>query len=71
MLFSLRLRELRLKNHLTQPEIAAAVGFHLSKYTGYEYGKIKPGMDALITLADFFDVSLDYLVCRSDNPSRQ
>ena len=36
-------------------------------YQGYEYDKVKPYYDSLIALADYFGVSLDYLVGRSDN----
>ena len=35
----------------------------------YEYGERKPAYDVLIALADFFDVSIDYLVGRTDNPA--
>ena len=39
-------------------------------YQNYEIGKSTPNFNVLISLADFFDVSLDYLVGRSDNPAR-
>ena len=37
-------------------------------YQRYEYGERKPSFDMLIALADYFDVSIDYLVGRTDNP---
>ena len=39
-------------------------------YQDYEYGKVVPSAAILIALADYFDVSLDYLVGRSDDPQR-
>lgn len=36
----------------------------------FENGNKKPSLDALIALANYFDVSLDYLVGRSDDPAR-
>ena len=38
-------------------------------YQDYEYGKVVPSATILIALADYFDVSLDYLVGRSDDPT--
>lgn len=38
-------------------------------YQRYEYGERSPSFDCLIALADFYDVSLDYLVGRSDDPT--
>ena len=40
-------------------------------YQFYEYGKNEPTASVLIALADFFDVSLDYLVGRSDVAERR
>ena len=39
-------------------------------YQRYEYGEREPSFQKLIALADYFDVSLDYLVGRSDDPTR-
>jgi transcriptional regulator with XRE-family HTH domain len=36
----------------------------------FENGVVSPSANTLISLADFFEVSLDYLVGRSDNPAR-
>lgn len=36
----------------------------------YHNGTVRPSLDVLIALADYFDVTLDYLVGRSDNPQR-
>lgn len=53
----------------TQKQAASAAGVVLSMYQYYEYGKHEPSVSVLIALADFYDVSLDYLVGRSDDPT--
>lgn len=42
-----------------------------STYSDYECGKINVPIDALIKIADFYNVSLDYLVGRDDVPNRK
>jgi len=64
-----RLKQLRKEKGTTQKTIAAETGIAQRHYQDYEYGKKKPGSDALVALADYFDVSLDYLVGRTDNPN--
>jgi len=61
-----RLKVLRKANGATQKAVAAAIGTTERQYQDYEYGKNKPGCDFLIALADFFNVSIDYLVGRTD-----
>ena len=68
MPFSERLKELRLARNLTQKDVYVAIGMSMIGYQRYEYGTRKPEFDMLIRLADYFDVSLDYLVGRSDKP---
>jgi len=67
---STRLKELRKLKGFTQKQIYTAIGASERNYQGFEYGEIKPSHDTLIKLADFFDVSIDYLVGRTDNPKR-
>lgn len=67
-MFTERLIALRKSKKVTQKRIASALGLSERHYQGIEYGATKPGFDNLIALADYFDVSLDYLVGRSDNP---
>ena len=62
-----RCRKLR---KTTQKQTATAAGVTESMYQFYEYGKNEPTASVLIALADYFDVSLDYLVGRSDDPAR-
>ncbi|MCL2531764.1 MAG: helix-turn-helix transcriptional regulator [Oscillospiraceae bacterium] len=64
-----RLRQLRQERGLTQRNVADGLNIAESSYQIYEYGRKKPGFDKLVALADFFDVSIDYLVGRTDNPS--
>ena len=65
-----RLIQLKNERGLLQKDIARDVGLALRTYQYYETGQRKPDSDALIALADYFDVSLDYLVGRSDDPAR-
>ncbi len=70
MSFSERLVELRKNHSLTQKQVYEGVGMSPLGYQRYEYGQREPAYKQLISLADFFNVSLDYLVGRSDNPQR-
>ena len=66
--FSVRLREVRMNRGKTQAETAEYLGFKgLRGYQYYEEGKNEPNIARLIALADFFDVSLDYLMGRTDS----
>ncbi len=70
MNFSARLKQIRTERHLTQKDVYTAVGMSMLGYQRYEYGDRSPAFEQLIALADYFDVSLDYLVGRSDDPVR-
>lgn len=59
-----RLKTLRLQKKYTQKAIAEAVNITEVSYQRYEYGTVRPSIDTLIALADFFDVPLDFLVGR-------
>lgn len=61
-----RLKSLRLEHNLTQKQLAELSGITERGYQNYEIGQRIPTLNALIALADFFNVSLDYLVGRSD-----
>lgn len=66
-----RLTELRKMRHLTQKQVAEGANLTEIAVQNYESGRRKPNYDSLIALADFFDVSLDYLVGRSNDPRRR
>ena len=70
MAFAQRLKELRDSRGLTQKQVYTAVGMSAIGYQRYEYGEREPAYQKLLSLADYFDVSLDYLVGRSDDPQR-
>ena len=62
----LRLKELREDRDLRQVDVANATGIDQKTISNYETGKTKPDSEALILLADFFDVTIDYLVGRKN-----
>lgn len=68
MTFPERIIQLKTDRDLLQKDIAAAIGLSLRAYQYYEKGQKEPTLSVLVRLADFFEVSLDYLVGRSDDP---
>lgn len=62
-----RLQETRLKCGLKQQDVAEKTGINVITLSGYEIGKNEPNMEALVSLADVYGVSLDYLMCRVDS----
>lgn len=64
MTFSEHLFYLRKQRGLTQTDIAKAVNITERGYRNYELGLREPPLSTLITLANFYDLSLDELVCR-------
>ncbi len=69
--FSQRITLLRKEKKRKQQELADQFGVKLRTYQGYEYGESYPEVAKLIAIADFFDVSLDYLVGRSEVRERR
>ena len=61
-----RLIQLREEKKLTKKEVAEFLKIDQSTYGKYELGKREPDYDTLLRLADFFDVSVDYLLCRTN-----
>ena len=59
-----RIRDLREDNDKKQVELARYLNVDQSTYSDYETGKINIPIEQLIKIADFYDVSLDYLVGR-------
>lgn len=66
--FCTRLREIRMERRKTQKQTAEILEMKLRSYQLYEQGKVEPSIAKLIALADFFDVTLDYLMGRTDQP---
>ena len=71
MSFSDRIIQLKKERKLLQKDIASSVGLSLRAYQYYEKGQKEPTLSVLLRLADYFDVSLDYLVGRSDDSVRR
>ncbi|MBM6737208.1 helix-turn-helix transcriptional regulator [Mediterraneibacter glycyrrhizinilyticus] len=61
------IRNLREDNDKTQQEIADYLNIKQTTYSKYELGKINIPIEVFIKLADYYGVSLDYLVGRSKN----
>lgn len=61
-----RIRDLREDRDLRQIDVANATGIDQKTLSNYETGKTNPDSYAIIKLCDFFDVSADYLIGRSD-----
>lgn len=66
-MFTDRLYQLRIESGMTQQQVADAIQTTLRQYQRFEKGEQKPGYDNLVKLADCFQVSLDYLACRSES----
>ena len=65
--FYLRLSEIRKARKKTQAACAECIGVSTRSYQYYEAGDREPNIKSLIALADFFDVSMDYLTGRTDS----
>ena len=63
--FSERLRALRIKKGLTQTDMASFLDCTQQHYQRTESGKVNLPTSTLMALADYFDVSIDYLLGRS------
>ena len=61
-----RIRDLREDMDLRQIDVSKATGIDQKTLSNYETGKTRPDSEALIKLADFFNVSIDYLIGRSE-----
>ena len=64
-----RLKYLRNKKKLTQAEMAKKIDVARTTYAMYEQNKREPDNEILNRIADFYNVSTDYLLGRTDNPN--
>lgn len=64
-----RLKELRNNKGLSQKELTDRLKLNRSTYARYETSTTQPDFETLKKLADFYDVSVDYILGRTDNPS--
>ena len=63
-----RLRALREGIRLTQVQMAQILGVQQSRINRFENGQSTPSPEVFLKYADYFDVSMDYLYCRTDEP---
>ena len=66
-----RLKELRKQKGISQLRLATELNTTQNTISRYETGEREPGIDELIKLADYFNVSVDYLLGRTENPITQ
>ena len=65
--FSQNIKSFRKKTNLTQKEISNKLGISERAYQYYESGDREPNMETLKSIADTLDVSIDYLLGRTEN----
>lgn len=65
----MRLRELRKARGISQLKLAMDLNTNQNTISRYETGEREPGINELIKIADYFNVSVDYLLKRTDNPT--
>ena len=67
----MRLKELRKAHGISQLKLAMDLGLSQNSISRYETGAHEADYNTLILLANYFDVSIDYLLEQTDNPKRQ
>ena len=64
----MRLKEVRKSKGISQTKLAMDLHTSQNTISRYETGEREPGLDELIRLADYFNISIDYLLERTDDP---
>ena len=64
----MRLKEVRKRRGISQLRLALELGMNQNSISRYENGEREADYRTLIRLADYFNVSIDYLLERTDNP---
>ena len=67
MEFGKLIKELRIEKGLTIKQVADAIEVNVRSYNYYEQARHEPSLETLKRICDFFDVSADYLIGRTDN----
>ncbi len=67
----MRLKEIRRAKGISQLKLAMDLNMNQNTVSRYETGEREPGINELIKIADYFNVSVDYLIGRTDNPITQ
>ncbi len=65
----MRLKEIRKAKGISQLKLAMDLNTNQNTISRYETGEREPGITELIKLADYFGVSVDYLIERTNNPT--
>lgn len=65
----IRLKELRKTKNISQLKLAMDLGMNQNSISRYETGERQADYETLIAFADYFNVSIDYLLGRTDNPN--
>ncbi|MBR6407536.1 MAG: helix-turn-helix transcriptional regulator [Clostridia bacterium] len=65
----MRLKEIRKTKGISQLKLALELNMTQNTISRYETGEREPGIAELIKIADYFNVSVDYLLERTDNPN--
>ena len=65
----MRLKELRKQKGISQLKLAIELNTNQNTISRYETGTREPGIVELINIAEYFNVSVDYLLGRTDNPN--
>ena len=71
MAFNVNLRNARASMNLTQSQVAKQLGISVSTYTKYETASNEPDLKMLVKLADFYHLSVDFLLRGHDNVIRE
>ena len=66
-----KIKQLRLASGLSQKAAGEACSMSEQMWQQYEYGTRTPGFDKLVAIADLFNVSLDFLAGRTNDPKRK
>ncbi|MDO7285879.1 helix-turn-helix transcriptional regulator [Shouchella clausii] len=70
-MFAKRLKQLRRNKKITQEDMSNMLGISRQGYGKYENGKTEPDHDTLVKIANYFEVSTDYLLGRTDTPNSE
>ena len=69
-MFNKLLRQTRMERKFTQQKMADKLELSLNAYQKYEQGERCPSLDCLVKIADILEVSTDYLLGRSNEPTK-
>lgn len=64
-----RIKDIREDKDMTQNELAKKINIARTTLSGYERQIAEPSFETLIKIANVFNVSVDYILCRTNNPS--